>query len=55
MRSLRQMMTLILVVGAALPALSEEATPEAVFATRLKPIFDSPNPSSCVQCRPPST
>ena len=28
----------------------EEPTPESVFETRLKPIFDSPNPSSCVQC-----
>ena len=29
---------------------SEEPTPESVFETRLQPIFDSPNPSRCVQC-----
>lgn len=27
-----------------------ESQPEAVFEQRLKPIFQSPNPSSCVQC-----
>ncbi|MEO1525279.1 MAG: hypothetical protein AAFX06_07575 [Planctomycetota bacterium] len=32
------------------PASADEPTPESVFETRLKPIFDSPNPSSCVQC-----
>ncbi|TWT68679.1 hypothetical protein Pan14r_09260 [Crateriforma conspicua] len=35
----------MLVTGAA-----QEPTPESIFETRLKPIFDSPNPSSCVQC-----
>ena len=29
---------------------AEESNPEAVFAQRLKPIFQSPHPSSCVQC-----
>lgn len=36
--------------SAAATALSEEPTVEAVFETRLKPIFNSPEPSSCVQC-----
>jgi hypothetical protein len=27
-----------------------DPTPEQVFEKRIKPIFDSPNPSSCVQC-----
>lgn len=31
-------------------AIGEEPSPESVFETRLKPIFDSPDPSSCVQC-----
>ncbi|MEM8735247.1 MAG: hypothetical protein AAGG44_13535 [Planctomycetota bacterium] len=34
----------------ALPAFAEDSTPESVFEARLKPIFDSPDPSSCVQC-----
>ena len=29
---------------------SPEPSPESVFETRLKPIFDSPDPSSCIQC-----
>ena len=29
---------------------SDEPSPELVYETRLKPIFESPNPSSCVQC-----
>lgn len=31
-------------------AFGDEPTPESVFETRLKPIFNSPDPSSCVQC-----
>lgn len=27
-----------------------DPSPEAVFEKRIRPIFDSPNPSSCVQC-----
>lgn len=30
--------------------LAEDTSPESVFASRIKPIFDSPDPSSCVQC-----
>src|SRR5207302_10122531 len=32
------------------PARAAEATPEQVFEKRILPIFQSPNPSSCVQC-----
>lgn len=39
----------------ALPALAlllafADPSPEQVFEKRIRPIFDSPNPSSCVQC-----
>src|SRR6187549_1628039 len=39
----------------SLPALAlllafADPSPEAVFEERIRPIFDSPNPSSCVQC-----
>src|SRR5690349_4129070 len=27
-----------------------DPSPDAVFEKRIRPIFDSPNPSSCVQC-----
>ncbi|OWK37745.1 hypothetical protein [Fimbriiglobus ruber] len=35
---------------AELPAADAPLTPEQVFDRRIKPIFQSPNPSSCVQC-----
>lgn len=46
--------TLLFVCVACLSSTSilsaAEPSPEAVFEQRLKPIFQSPNPSSCVQC-----
>ncbi len=43
----------ILLMGPLLcntPALAQTSDPEAVFAERLMPIFQSDDPSSCVQC-----
>ena len=37
-------------IFAACISFGNEPDPDTVFDTRLKPIFDSPNPSSCVQC-----
>ncbi|MFN3193971.1 MAG: hypothetical protein ACE361_25905 [Aureliella sp.] len=50
MRELRPLV--VAVTFACMPTIgfTGEPTPEFVFETRLKPIFDSPNPSSCVQC-----
>ena len=42
-------MTAALLLFAALPA-ADPQTPEQVFDARIRPIFQSPNPSSCVQC-----
>ena len=42
--------TIGLILSAPATGLTDEPTPEAVFEARLKPIFDSPDPSSCVQC-----
>ena len=33
-----------------LPLAADEPDPQEVFAARIMPIFNSPNPSSCVQC-----
>ncbi|MFN3193889.1 MAG: hypothetical protein ACE361_25485 [Aureliella sp.] len=37
-------------LGTASISYSDEPNADLVFETRLKPIFDSPEPSSCVQC-----
>ena len=37
-------------LGTSLISYSDEPNADLVFETRLKPIFDSPEPSSCVQC-----
>lgn len=42
-------MTAVLLLLATLPA-ADPPTPEQVFDARIRPIFKSPNPSSCVQC-----
>jgi hypothetical protein len=39
---------LMLVVSSA--CAGDPVSPEQVFETRIKPIFDSPNPTSCVRC-----
>jgi len=43
----RALLVILLLAPAATAA---EPSPEQVFDKRIKPIFNSPNPSSCVQC-----
>ena len=41
---------LAVLLAFAVPTVAADPTPEEVFDKRIRPIFDSPNPSSCVQC-----
>ena len=50
MNHCKLIITSLSILSFAATASSQEATPEAVFETRLKPIFNSPDPSSCIQC-----
>ena len=50
MRYLQLIMACLIGMPLTSIAVSEEPSPESVFETRLKPIFDSPDPSSCIQC-----
>src|SRR5262245_59465590 len=43
----RAVLALLLIAPAVRAA---EPTPEQVFDKRIRPLFDSPDPSSCVQC-----
>ena len=49
MKSLRTTTLLIALLLGGLISVQAES-PEAIFQARLMPIFNSPNPSSCVQC-----
>lgn len=41
---------LLVLAWSGLPLMADEPDPQEVFATRIMPIFKSPNPSSCIQC-----
>lgn len=50
MQNLKHLVAVVTFAFVPVIGFTDEPTPELVFETRLKPIFDSPNPSSCVQC-----
>lgn len=39
---------LLVLAWSGLPLMADEPDPQEVFATRIMPIFKSPNPSSCI-------